>query len=397
MPESISARLRISPGHEEKGEWTRMSLTALRTATWAAAAGCLYMLWKINPEWPLQFIRSFLSILLDAFPFLLLGAVVSAALETFVSDKLIQSVAPKSRLGGVLFGSLLGLALPLCECGMIPVARRLIRKGLPAYVGIVYIIAGPVINPIVFASTVAAFSGDPAMAYARVLLALATALMAGTALLLFMKRSPLRDGEGSTGGGHHGHQHGHDHHGHDHHGHDHHGHDHLGHDHNHHGHSHGHGNDNDANRHPRRPWLGANGRLLSASSSIASHAMIDLRDMGKFLLIGAALTALVQAVLRQQTLEAASGHNLLSHVFLMGFAFLLSLCSTSDAFVAAPLAELFHPGAILAFLVFGPMLDLKGMIVMLSVFRRGFVIRFALLLFALVLAGSFAAERMGWL
>lgn len=386
-----------------------MSLTALRAATWAAAAGCLYMLWKINPEWPLSFIRSFLSILLDAFPFLLLGAVVSAALETFVSDKLIQSVAPKSRLGGVLFGSLLGLVLPLCECGMIPVARRLIRKGLPAYVGIVYIIAGPVINPIVFASTVAAFSGDPAMAYARMLLALVTALMAGTALLLFMKRTPLRDGEGSTGGGHlhnahsksHGHggqdHHGHDHHEQDHHGHDHHGHDHHGHDHNHHGHSHGHGNDKDAHGHPVRPWLGANGRLLSGASSIASHAMIDLRDMGKYLLIGAALTALVQAVLRQQTLEAASGHSLLSHVFLMAFAFLLSLCSTSDAFVAAPLAGLFHPGAILAFLVFGPMLDLKGMIVMLSVFRRGFVIRFALLLFVLVLAGSFAAERMGWL
>lgn len=134
--------------------------------------------------------------------------------------------------------------------------------------------------------------------------------------------------------------------------------------------------------------------MSAVVSSIASHAMIDLRDMGKYLLIGAALTALVQTVLRSQTLEAAAGHNWLSHIFLMGFAFLLSLCSTSDAFVAAPLNGLFHPGAILAFLVFGPMIDLKGLTVMLSVFRKGFVIRFALLVFALVLAGSILAERL---
>ncbi|WP_271750120.1 permease [Cohnella sp. JJ-181] len=364
------------------------------------------MVWKLNPDWPSVFFRSFAAILLDAFPFLLLGALASAALETFVSDKLVQAAAPKSRIGGLLFGSLLGLALPLCECGMIPVARRLIRKGLPAYIGIVYIIAGPVVNPIVFASTVAAFSGDPAMAVARLLLALATALAAGTALLLFMRRSPLRETDAARGSGHVGHEHGHEHtheHGHEHgygheqgHGHGGHGHGHghggheQGHGHGGHGHGHGHEHGHDGVR-PRR------GRLASAATSIASHAMFDMRDMGKYLLIGAALTALVQTVLRPQTLEAASGHSLLSHLFLMGFAFLLSLCSTSDAFVAASLAGLFHPGAILAFLVFGPMLDLKGLIVMLSVFRKGFVIRFALLLFALVLAGSIAAERLGWL
>lgn len=386
------------------------SATAIRSATWAAAAGCMYILWKLNPEWPLAFLRSFFAILLDAFPFLLLGALVSAALETFVSDKLIQTVAPRSRLGGVLFGSLLGLALPLCECGMIPVARRLIRKGLPAYIGIVYIIAGPVVNPIVFASTVAAFSGDPAMAGARLLLALATALAAGSALLLFMRRSPLREsgatGTGGAAAGHglgvgaqqgsvHGHEHGHEHeHGHGHeHGHEHgHGHEHA-HDHDdcHHGCGHAHHVSDSSSA------GGSYGRFLQAASSITSHTFIDLRDMGKFLAIGAALTALVQSVLQQQTLTAASGHSLLSHIFLMGFAFLLSLCSTSDAFVAAPLAEWFHPGAILAFLVFGPMLDLKGLIVMLSVFRRGFVLRLALLLFVLVLAGSIAVEKLGWL
>ncbi|MBB6670898.1 permease [Cohnella nanjingensis] len=380
-----------------------MSVTWMRLGTGMAGAGCLYMMWKLNASWPLSFVSVFFEIVFDALPFLLLGAFASALLETFVSDRYVQTLAPKNRLGGVLFGSLLGLALPLCECGMIPVARRLIRKGLPAYIGIAYIVAGPIVNPIVFGSTIVAFRADPAIAYARVLLALAVALTAGLLLALCLKRSPLRDSIGASAGaahahshhghGAHGHAHPHDHdahghaNGHEHdHDHDGHGHAHRHHDHDGHGHAHGHHGHSHASS-------GSKGRF----ASVVSHTAEDMWDMGKYLLLGAALTGIVQSIVQPETMIAAAGHTAWSHVFMMGFAYLLSLCSTSDAFVAASLSPIFHPGALLAFLVFGPMLDLKSTLMMLSVFRRGFVWKFAVLLAVLVLAGSLAVERWGML
>ncbi|MCC3377489.1 permease [Cohnella sp. REN36] len=354
-----------------------MPVAWMRISTGAAGAGCLFMMWKLNADWPLSFVAVFFEIVFDALPFLLLGAFVSALLETFVSDRYVQMLAPKNRLGGVLFGSLLGLALPLCECGMIPVARRLIRKGLPAYIGLAYIVAGPIVNPIVFGSTLVAFRANPGIAYARMLLALAVALAAGLVLALFLRRSPLREPDGETHGhldhGHHDHGRPHHHHDHGHHHH----HDHHNHDH---AHSHGHGR-------------GLKGRL----AAIFSHTAEDMQDMGKYLLLGAALTGAIQSILRPETLTAAAGHNVWSHVFLMGFAYFLSLCSTSDAFIAASLGSIFHPGALLAFLVFGPMLDLKTTLMMLSTFRRSFVWKFAALLAVLVLAGSIAIEKSGWL
>lgn len=366
-----------------------MTIVRLRLLTAAAALAFAMLMWREGPPWVPPLLRTFSGILLDALPYLALGSLVSALIQAFLTDRHIQRFAPRRRLYGVLFGSLLGLALPLCECGMIPVVRRLIRKGLPAYIGIVYMAAGPILNPVVIVSTLAAFPDEPRMALARFGLAFAVALALGLLLSVLLTRSPLKERKDGSAGAAEAREHGHPAHGHRH-GH-HHGHEHE-HEHDHdHDRDHGHGH---AHHHHHGP---VEGDWKVKLASVPLHAVEDLWDMGKYLLAGALLTAAVQTAVSPNAFAAVAGHDLISHLFMMGFAFLLSLCSTSDAFVAASFRHLFPPGALLSFLVLGPMMDLKGALMMLSVFRARFVLHYALLTAWLVLIGSHIFERSGWL
>ncbi|MFC5530098.1 permease [Cohnella yongneupensis] len=294
----------------------------------------------------------FISILLEALPFLLVGVLISAILQAFVSDTLIGKLTPKHPVAGVLFGSLLGIVLPLCECGMIPIVRRLMRKGLPAYIGLTYIIAGPIINPVVFGATFAAFRTNRELAYSRFYLAFLVSVAIGLILFHFVRKSPLKDKV------------------------------HVNAHHHHHEHSH-------AADKPRD-------RFVQKLAHTPAHAAEEFFDMGKYLFFGAFVTALLQTIISRQSFAVIADHDFGSHLFMMGFAYALSLCSTSDAFVAASFNTLFPPSALLAFLVFGPMIDLKSTLMMLAVFRRKFVLKFIAILFALVLLGSVLFGKLGW-
>ncbi|WP_373230290.1 permease [Cohnella sp.] len=304
----------------------------------------------------------FLSIILEALPFLLIGVFISALLQAFVSDNLIQKLTPRNPIAGTLFGSLLGIVLPLCECGMIPIVRRLIRKGLPAYIGIVYIVAGPIINPIVFGATFAAFRTNKELAYSRFYLAFLVSIALGLILYYFMKKSPLKP-ENSVNEQVHNH---------------------------HHDHSHGH-------KHPHVHMHEHNheGNWVKKMADTPGHAAEEFFDMGKFLILGSFITALLQTFISRESFAAVADHELVSHFFMMGFAYVLSLCSTSDAFVAASFTSMFPPAALLSFLVFGPMIDLKNTFMMLAVFRKRFVLKFSLLIAILVLVGSILFDRLG--
>ncbi|WP_027085600.1 permease [Cohnella panacarvi] len=293
----------------------------------------------------------FISIILEALPFLLIGVLVSAILQAFVSDRLIGKLTPRHPITGALFGSLLGIVLPLCECGMIPIVRRLIRKGLPAYIGLTYIVAGPILNPVVVSATFAAFRTNRELAYSRFYLAFLVSFALGLLLYSFMSKNPMKAES------HHHHQH---------------------------------------HRNNRlHASVGSSG-FMHKLAHTPGHAAEEFFDMGKFLLFGAFFTALLQTVISRQAIAAVADHDFGSQLFMMGLAYLLSLCSTSDAFVAASFNSLFPPTALLAFLVFGPMVDLKSTLMLLSVFRRKFVLAFILLLFALVFVGSFLFGELGW-
>lgn len=349
-------------------------LTVAATLVSAALLALIFFGRDIS-EWSFDYSRLqsfkiiFLSIILEALPFLLIGVFVSALLQAFVSDKLIQRLTPRNPIAGTLFGSLLGIILPLCECGMIPIVRRLIRKGLPAYIGIVYIVAGPIINPIVFGATFAAFRTNKELAYSRFYLAFLVSVALGLILYYFLKKSPLKpDSPVSEHVHDHSHTHSHEHHEHSH-----------QHKHNHvHMHEHS--------------YVGG---FLKKMANTPGHAAEEFFDMGKYLILGSFITAVLQTIISRESFAAVADNEFLSHIFMMGFAYVLSLCSTSDAFVAASFNNMFPPAALLSFLVFGPMLDLKNTLMMLAVFRKGFVLKFSLLIAVLVLVGSILFDRLG--
>ncbi|TYP71374.1 permease [Paenibacillus methanolicus] len=331
-------------------------------------AGCLAMLaliladngWlsalaSLDPATVQSFKLLLLGIILETFPFILLGVFVSALLQVFVSDATIARLTPKHPVAGVLFGSLLGLLFPLCECGMIPVVRRLIRKGMPPYIGMVFIFAGPIVNPVVFTSTYTAFRGQPGMAYARLGLALAICVVLGLLLSRFLKRNPLKRDAYELAAA----------------------------------------NNGATSIYEHDHSQGAKGFWGRMAATLA-HASDELFDIGKYVILGAFLTAVVQTSVDREVLAGIGGGTWSGSAFMMGLAFLLSLCSTSDAFVAASFNGIFAPSALLAFLVFGPMVDLKSVLMLLGTFRTKIVAAIVLLLFALVLGGSLLTAQL-WL
>jgi len=289
----------------------------------------------------------FLGIILEAIPFILLGVIVSSIMQMFISEQWIRRWTPRNPLLGILFACVLGILLPICECGMIPVVRRLMAKGMPLYIGVVFMLVGPIVNPVVYAATYTAFRTRPEMLYSRMGLALFVGCCIGLFVYYGVKKNPLK-----------------------------------------------HRADNqqllscDA-RHQHPHKSGSN-----KFYSTLEHACGEFFDMGKYLIFGAVVTAVLQAFVPRSDLlaigESAGG----SHLFMMGLAFVLSICSTSDAFVASSFVNTFSAGSLLTFLVFGPMLDFKGSLMLLSVFRARFVLLVALLIVLTVFVGANFAQRM---
>ncbi|MFF2089211.1 permease [Paenibacillus sp. NPDC058174] len=307
------------------------------------------------PDWPsMQSFSTFktilLGILLETLPFLLLGVFVSSFMQLFISESLIRKIIPRNPLLGILVACLLGFLFPVCECGLIPIVRRLIAKGMPLYIGVVFILAGPIVNPVVIAATYTAFRTRPELVYSRLGLALLAGITIGMIIYKFVRYNPLKN-DSATPIDQDGHGHGSHHH-----------------NHHHHGHQHQHGG----------------GKFLA----MMDHAGSEFFDMGKYVMVGSILTAAIQTFLPRASLASIGQGEWSSHLFMMGFAYLLSLCSTSDAFVASSFVTTFSSASLLTFLVFGPMLDFKSTLMLLSVFKSRFVLLLTILIAISVLAGS---------
>ena len=290
-----------------------------------------------------------ISIFLEAMPFLLLGVIVSSFMHVFIPESWFRKWIPKNPILGVLFACLLGIVFPLCECGMIPIVRRLVAKGMPLYAGIVFILVGPIVNPIVFSATFAAFRSKPELVYARMGLAVGVGFVIGLAVYFLVKNNPLRPNRSTVSDTIHGHHSDH--------------------------------------RHVHR-----RGKFMETFE----HAGGEFFDMGKYLILGSLITAAVQAFVPRSEIVGIGQGDVSSHLFMMGFAFILSLCSTSDAFVASTFASTFSMSSLLTFLVFGPMLDFKNTLMLLSVFKAKFVLFLALSIGLTVLVGSWIIGSILW-
>ena len=271
-----------------------------------------------------------LSIVLEALPFVLLSVIVSAFLHNFVADSTLQKVIPKNRLFSIIPAALLGVLFPVCDCGMVPIVRRLVSKGVPLHSAVAFMLAAPIVNPVVAAATTYAFRTNTAIVVLRVGVAFLVSCLAGFMCSVFFNDSQLQATPRHSHGG--------------------------------------------CACHP------PGGDCYYEEYTFSEKLIHTVRDagseffaMGKYLLAGAMLGAAVQVLLPRPLLVSVGLDSVLSIGLMILFAFVVSVCSSADAFIAASFVTTFSPGSLIAFMVFGPMMDLKNTFMLLGSFRFAFV------------------------
>lgn len=332
------------------------------------------------------FSTRFLGIVIEALPFLLLGAVISGVIDAFLTPDDIARVVPRNPFLATIFGAFLGFAFPVCECGVVPVVRRLYKKGLPTWVGITFLLAAPVINPIVLVSTYVAFGFGPVL-IGRVIFTLVVAIGVGVIFSLGARPQeilrpnalvPVMGGSGEDEDD------DHDHHDHDHH-------------HHHHTEAVGVGQkitlpsgqvvENwvskfDAQLKPsiqpepvrQRRSIVQRKPLFIGLREAMWAANTEFFEMGRYLIIGSLLAATMQTLISQDVLIALGKGPVISVIVMQLMAFVLSVCSTVDAFLALAFVGTFTTGSIISFLTFGPMVDIKSTLMFLGVFQKRTVV-----------------------
>ena len=301
----------------------------------------------------------FLSLMIEAIPFLLIGVFFSGILTFFVSERQLLRWMPKNPLLGSLFGSCIGFLFPVCECGNIPVARRLMTQGAPASVAIGFLIAAPTINPIVFWATWTAFRDQPEIVFLRIGLSLAIATLMGFLFSLQSDLSPFLQPSLVTS--------------------------------------------LDARR-KREQVRSVENSLLSSGTfflgksntplptddaqamNTAMMEMVnqpiglrikllvegmaqELRELSAVLIVGSLVAAVIQSFVPREVVLGLGQDPVTSIVAMMTLAALVSICSTVDSFFALSFASTFTTGSLVSFLVFGPMIDLKAIGLLLTMFR----------------------------
>lgn len=275
-----------------------------------------------------RYISIFLGVFLQAVPFLAIGVILSSLLQVYVQPDWIQRKFPRNILAGQMFAVIAGFCLPVCDCASIPVFKSLVRKGVPMPAAVTFMLVSPVINPVVILSTWYAFNGNYRMILARCGLGILCAAICG---LSYMVKPPV-----------------------------------------------------DFLLDTAQPVLGNCGDYslpgekdagMARFSRMVRHAQNEFFGVGKFLLVGIFASTLFQDLIPSAVLAGMGITAWKALLLMMGLAFLLSLCSSSDAVVARSMAASLPSGAIIGFLVFGPMMDIKNTAMLLSGFKTGFVAR----------------------
>jgi len=306
----------------------------------------------------------FFSLLVEAMPFLLLGVLLSSALLLFVDERKLIAAVPRNPLLAAFVGSLIGFIFPVCECGNVPVARRLMVQGAPISMSIGFLLAAPTVNPIVFWATWTAFRDQPEIVFMRVGFSLLIATIIGWVFSTQKDLRPLLQPAIARS------------------------------------------MPVPRSRSRRRKKheesvsdllqsgtfiLGQSGKLqldgdpLETAALMANpvlskpipvrlqmmldNVILELRELGGILVIGSAIAAIVQVSIPRDVVLNLGQNNVTSILAMLLLACVISICSTVDAFFALSFASIFTSGSLLAFLIFGPMIDLKNIALLWSVFK----------------------------
>ncbi|GCD96445.1 permease [Embleya hyalina] len=275
----------------------------------------------------------FVAISVQALPFLVLGTLLSAAITAFVPPSVFTKVLPERQALAVPVAGAAGAILPGCECASVPVAGGLMARGVAPAAALAFLLSSPAINPIVLTATAVAFPKQPEMVLARFVASLGTAVLMGWLWARFGRPEWIKP--------------------------------------------------------MRRPHdHGGNGRWENFRLAL-QH---DFLHAGGFLVVGAITAATLNVTVPKHVIDAVSGSPWFAVLALAFLAVVLAVCSEADAFVAASLLG-FSPTAKLAFMVVGPMVDVKLIALQSGTFGRGFAARFSSATFVVAIVASYV---VGW-
>ena len=258
------------------------------------------------PSSVLQTGAIFLSIIIEALPFVLIGSIVSGLIEVYITPEKVYHFLPRNRWGRIFFGTFVGIFFPSCECGIVPIINRFLEKKVPSYTAVPFLVTAPVINPIVLFATYSAFGNSFYVALLRALGAIVVAIILGIFLGFFWQEPIQKENRLAC------HEHDFSH--------------------------------------------------LSPAKKVFQvfvQAIDEFFDTGRYLVFGCLFASVIQVYVPTRILTSISATPLFAILLLMILAFLLSLCSEADAFIGASLLSSFGLAPVLAFLVIGPMLDIK--------------------------------------
>ena len=292
---------------------------------------------------------AFLAILFEGAPYILLGTIISGFIDAYLPSNIMDRFLPKNRYAAIALSGLLGAIFPVCECAIVPVIRRLVQKGLPVSCAITYMLSAPIVNPIVAISTFSAFGGEfhdihagdaLNLTLSRIGFAYLITVFVGIAVHQFSIKSILRN--------------------------------------------------NLLKKIEADAQTKKSGAVLSKNKETPDRLLIAIRstardflDVGMYFVIGVMITALYRTQIDQGLVDNFASSDWVGIPVMMILAFVLSLCSTSDAFIASQMLS-FSSAAKLAFLTYGPMMDVKLVFMYSSVFKPKFVLILAVGLFVII-------------
>ena len=292
---------------------------------------------------------AFLAILFEGAPYILLGTIISGFIDAYLPSNIMDRFLPKNRYAAIALSGLLGAIFPVCECAIVPVIRRLVQKGLPVSCAITYMLSAPIVNPIVAVSTFSAFGGEfhdihagdaLNLTLSRIGFAYLITVFVGIAVHQFSIKSILRN--------------------------------------------------NLLKKIEADAQTKKSGAVLSKNKETPDRLLIAIRstardflDVGMYFVIGVMITALYRTQIDQGLVDNFASSDWVGIPVMMILAFVLSLCSTSDAFIASQMLS-FSSAAKLAFLTYGPMMDVKLVFMYSSVFKPKFVLILAVGLFVII-------------
>lgn len=256
------------------------------------------------------------SVVIESLPFVFLGVVISIAVQLWVPTRVMDAIVPRRGIPRRAVLSLLGVVLPVCECGNVPLARGLMMRGFSVADSVTFLLAAPILNPVTLVTTYQAFGWSDGILVSRLVGGFVIANLVGWLVSLHPDPSRLLTPAWAAA------------------------------------------------------CAAAPGRRERPSLARAAGMFRDeMSAMLPALFVGAAIAGLIQVAISRETLTGVGGHPVVGILALMALAFVIAICSNVDAFFALSLASSFSPGALVAFLVFGPMIDVKMLAMLGTTFR----------------------------